>query len=128
MTRLLLTIALGGMPIQESPSSRALPLVNNHKPIVLYEEGLDSNGLTGLSKCGAEKYFVIYQNNADTNAQKSGLIDPSAVAHSVAKGQGDTPQGWGVLDFEDPFDQLLQTKPSSEATKAAVKSIEQLLR
>jgi hypothetical protein len=128
MTRLLLTIALGGMPIQESPSSPARPLVNNHKPIVLYEEGLDSNGLTGLSKCGAEKYFVIYQNNADTNAQKSGLIDPSAVAHSVAKGQGDTPQGWGVLDFEDPFDQLLQTKPSSEATKAAVKSMVETIR
>lgn len=128
MIRLLIPIALISVLAQAALGPRGLTPLNSRKPIVLYEEGLDTSGLTGLSKLGAERYFIVYQNNVDTNAQKTGLIDPAAVARSVAKTQGDTPQGWGVLDFEDPFDKWMQTNPTSEQTKAAVQSMVETIR
>lgn len=97
-------------------------------PVLLYEEALDAKGLKFLTEAGAERYFVVYQDNADPQASKSGIIDAAAVARYVVKSQGDTPIGWGVLDFEMPFDQLLHEDPKSVRTIAAVKSMVDAIR
>jgi hypothetical protein len=114
----LLTIA--SPPAAEAPS----PLT----PVILYEEALDLDGLTALAKLGGQKYFVVYQNNADPDAQRKGVIDPAKVARHVASMYGDAPEGWGVLDFEDPFDALLQKDPTSARAQSAIKSMVETIR
>jgi hypothetical protein len=123
VTAVTAILALQAAPPRGAPAQPELP-----KLVVLYEEALDARGLTELAKLGAQRYFVVYQNNADPNAQKTGVIDPSEVARYVIKSQGDTPEGWGVLDFEDPFDDLLQKDPTSERSKAAIKSMVETIR
>lgn len=128
MIRSLVTAAISILALQTPPAAKAPAPPELPKPVVLYEEALDAGGLTALAKLGAQRYFVVYQNNADPDAQKTGVIDPSKVARYVAKTQGDMPEGWGVLDFEDPFDNMLQKDPTSEQSKAAIKSMVETIR
>jgi hypothetical protein len=128
MIRSLVTAATAILALQSAPPTEVPAQPELPKPVVLYEEALDARGLTELARLGAQRYFVVYQNSADPNAQKTGLIDPSKVARYVAKTQGDTPEGWGVLDFEVPFDNLLQGDPTSEQSKAAIRSMVETIR
>ncbi len=128
MTRSLVKAAIAILTLQSPPASQAPAPPALPKPVVLYEEALDAGGLAAMSKLGAQRYFVVYQNNADTGAQKTGVIDPSKVARYVVETQGDTPEGWGVLDFENPFDKLLQEDPTSEQSTAAIRSMVETIR
>ncbi|MEN9642852.1 MAG: hypothetical protein RIR77_2041 [Planctomycetota bacterium] len=96
--------------------------------IILYEEALDEQGLLSLVALKAERYFVVYQNNADPDAQKSGIIDPAKVARYVASTWGDCPEGWGVLDFEDPFDARLQGGIGTEECKNTISTMVEAVR
>jgi hypothetical protein len=124
----LIKAAFAILSLQTAPAARAPAPPELPKPVVLYEEGLDAVGLAALTELGAQRYFVVYQNNADTGAQKTGVIDPSKVARYVVETKGDTPEGWGVLDFENPFDNMLQKDPTSEQSKAAIKSMVETIR
>jgi hypothetical protein len=113
-------LAVASPPATEAPTPPA--------PVILYEEALDLDGLTALAKLGGQRYFVVYQNNADPDAQRTGVIDPAKVARHVASMHGDAPEGWGVLDFEDPFDDLLQKDPTSARAQSAIKSMVETIR
>ncbi len=120
VTAAIALLTFASLPAAEVPSLSA--------PVILYEAALDLEGLTALAKLGAQRYFVVYQNNADPDAQRTGVINPAKVARYVAETQGDTPEGWGVLDFEDPFDKLLQTDPTSKQANAAINSMVETIR
>jgi hypothetical protein len=127
MIRVLLVVAYLTL-LQVTPGDGGVISTELLTPTILYEEALDARGLTELAQLHAERYFVIYQNDADPDAQKSGVINASKVAHYVANSQGDAVKGWGVLDFENPFDSWIQMDPKSERTQSAVKSMVETIR
>jgi len=112
-----------GDPIKESLSPAPVS-----SAVLLYEEALDGASLTALAKSGAQKYFVIYQNNADPSAQKTGVIDPSALGKAVISQEGETPTGWGVLDYEEPFLAAIQEGPQSPRYAALVQTMVDAIR
>jgi hypothetical protein len=94
------------------------------RPVLLYDDAINIQGLEGLVKLGAApRYILIYQNNCDPEAQKTGVIDPIKVAAEIIKIGGDIPEGWGVLDFESPFDDWISKGPDSPECKKAVESM-----
>ena len=98
-------------------------------PILLYDDPIDIQGLEGLVKLGAKpRYILIYQNNCDPDAQKTGVIDPMKVAREIIKIGGDVPEGWGVLDFESPFDDWIHKGVDSPECKKAVETMVNAIR
>lgn len=71
----------------------------------------DSAVLQKLQAAGAEQYMMIYQNS-DPNAAKTGKIDVGIIISEVKARFGAKPRGWGMLDYEVPFDAVLQAGPS----------------
>jgi hypothetical protein len=98
------------------------------QPVLLYEEALTVPARDAMEAAGAQKYFIIYQNNVDPGAQKLGAIDASALGRGIVESRGDTPEGWGVLDFEDPFFAIIQDGPTNPRFAKAVESMVQALR
>ena len=115
-------------PPKDAPIGGSLSPAPNTLPILLYEEALDAVSLTGLVKSGAQSYFVIYQNNADPSAQKTGVIDSSALGRAVISQEGETPTGWGVLDYEEPFGAAIQEGPQSPKYAALVQTMIDAIR
>ncbi len=112
------------------PPSTASPVTTmpRPQPVLLYEEALTVASRDAIEAAGAQKYFIIYQNNVDPGAQKLGAIDASALGRGIVDSRGDTPEGWGVLDFEDPFFAIIQDGPSNPRFAKAVESMVQALR
>ena len=73
---------------------------------------------------GAERYLIVYQNNADPNAVGSGVVNADGVVAEVnrLKQEGSTSR-WGILDFEAPFDEILINGTSDPRYSAAVASL-----
>ena len=91
--------------------------------VVMYDDAISVSGLERLIAVRAERYLIVYQNNCDPDAQKTGIIDPDKLASHVLELGGDVPSGWGVLDFEAPFDEWIQRGPDSPERKIAVDSM-----
>jgi uncharacterized membrane protein YgcG len=73
---------------------------------------------------GTTKYLAVYQNNADFNAQFTGLINPALVIADIQRqinAGWDTE--WGMLDFEVPFDAILLAGPSDPRYEATMASM-----
>lgn len=110
------------------PAARPVTTVPRPQPILLYEEALTVPSRDAMEAAGAKMYFIIYQNNVDPGAQRRGTIDASALGRGIVDSRGDTPEGWGVLDFEDPFFAIVQDGPSNPRFAKAVESMVQALR
>lgn len=92
----------------------------NKRPIVLYDDAISLDGLEKLVKLGVQpRYMIIYQNECDTGAQKTGIIDPNKIIEYIIKQWGADPEGWGVLDFEEPFDIWIQKGVDTQECKLA---------
>lgn len=63
-----------------------------------------------LKSIDAEQYILVYQN-IDPDAAKTGIIDAEKIVQEVRRKHGDNPTGWGMLDYENPFDHVLQSGP-----------------
>ncbi len=73
---------------------------------------------------GTAKYLAVYQNNADFDAQFTGLINPALVIADIQRqidAGWDTE--WGMLDFEVPFDAILLAGPSDPRYEATMASM-----
>lgn len=59
------------------------------------------------------EYLIVYQNDADPQAMITGIIDPAKVIAHIRRIQATgVRSAWGVLDFENPFDEVLIKGPS----------------
>ena len=128
----LAAMALSG---QEAPVGNGAGVANPDRgqataghPVFLYEEALTADARAALVDAGAKPYFVIYQNNVDPDAQRTGRINVSALGRGVLASQGDTPAGWGVLDFEEPFLALIQEGPSHPRYASLVDTMVEAIR
>ena len=98
-------------------------------PKILYDDAIDYRGLESLVKLRAvPRYLVIYQNNCDPEAQKTGEINPDNIIKEIIRLEGNTPEGWGVLDFESPFDDWIHKGVDSPECKKAVKTMVNAIR
>ena len=118
-------------PIKQSSGQAAQ---SQEIPPILFDEPIDLNGLEVLAQLGAKQYWLLYQNECDPSAESKRTIDAAAVARKFAdmtKGLP-TPVGWGVLDFETPFDEDLQkgasTPENIRATKSLIETIQVMKR
>lgn len=76
----------------------------------------------------ATKYIIVYQDDADHGA-RTGRIDPSKVVARVRAilDEGGASQ-WGVLDFEDPYDDIFRAGPSDPRYAPAMESLVATIR
>lgn len=110
------------------PSAASPVTTTRPQPVLLYQEALTVPARDAMDAAGAQKYFIVYQNNVDPGAHRLGVIDASALGRGIVQSQGDTPEGWGVLDFEDPFFAVIQDGPTNPRFAKAVESMVQALR
>lgn len=75
-----------------------------------------------LKKAKAERYVLIYQN-IDPEAAKTGLADSSKIIADVHARYGANPSGWGMLDYEFPFDEVFHVGPTHELFGKCAKSL-----
>lgn len=96
---------------------------------ILYDWAPSSDPMISgmLEKARAQPYILVYQN-VDLPSIQSGVIDSSKIIADVRQRFGNNPTGWGMLDFEDPFDAVLQAGPSHPKYATCVKSMLQALR
>jgi hypothetical protein len=76
----------------------------------------------------ATKYAIVYQDDADQGA-RIGRIDASKVVarvRTIFDEGGASP--WGVLDFEDPYDDIFRAGPSDPRYGPAVESLVETIR
>lgn len=80
-----------------------------------------------LKAIEAEKYILVYQN-IDPNAAITGTIDPEKIVEEVRRKHGDNPTGWGMLDYENPFDHVLHSGPDHPMYGQCIKTMLQALQ
>lgn len=90
---------------QSGPSEKTFTILYDWAPTQ------DSEVVQRLQTAGASQYLMIYQN-IDPNAAHTGKIDVAKIVADVKNRFGANPRGWGMLDYEAPFDHVLQTGPS----------------
>jgi hypothetical protein len=105
----------------------AVPPPEARKPILLYEDSIDESGLQALSKADSERYLIVYQHLADPAAE-SGKIDKASLLKHLGNRLNVDSQGWGVLDFENPYDAILQQGPASDRWEATTRTMIDALR
>ncbi len=76
---------------------------------------------------GFERYILIPQG-VDPEAASTGLIDADRVVQAVLDREGDSPTGYGMLDFEVPFISRLKAGPSDPAWQVTVDTIVAVLQ
>ena len=117
----------------QSGSGRTVPAAPAAAPprtfTILYDwaPASDPSISAMLEKARAQPYILVYQN-VDLPSIQSGIIDSSKIIADVRQRFGNNPTGWGMLDFEDPFDSVLQAGPSHPKYETCVKSMLQALR
>jgi len=76
----------------------------------------------------ASPYLIIYQR-VDPQSYQSGRMDPQAViaaiAAEIAAGRG---SDWGILDFEDPFNDIMHAGTADPRFASAMSSLVETLR
>ena len=86
------------------PSSSAAP------QFVVLSDSLPDTAAPGAAPAG--RYMIVYQS-VDPQSYLTGKMDPAKVVAGVRQeieaGRGSE---WGVLDFEDPFNEILDRGPS----------------
>ena len=90
--------------------------------MLLYDEMPDPARLEQLIGLRSFPYRIVYQS-VDPDAARTGRINIVALLDGIRK---DAPGGlpdWGMLDFEDPFQEVLQKGPDSDACKATVRNM-----
>lgn len=110
-------------PVSSPPVSAPAPIA---APVILYDEAPASGFESPVSS--ARRFIVVYQNDGDPNAT-TGTIDPNRVALRIRKILRDELRSdWGVLDFEEPYDDILAAGPSHPGYRAAVDSMVATIR
>ncbi len=67
-------------------------------------------GSAKLSIARAEGLICVYQN-IDPEAARTAAINAERIVADVSRLHGPTPSGWGMLDYEVPFDEILGEGP-----------------
>jgi len=75
-----------------------------------------------LESIRAEPYIYVSQNEFGGQLL-SGVIDPSNVVSLIQGKYGSNPSGWGMLDFEIPFQSVLEAGPSTGGYATCVNSL-----
>lgn len=93
---------------------------NDYKPVIIYDDAITIPCLEKLASLGASKYIIVYQNDCDPESQKTGVINFKNVAAFIIKAYGPNPEGWGILDFENPFDDFLKKDKNTPEYKNTI--------
>lgn len=109
----LAVVAALGAGLAANQDARPDPAAST-RPHVLFDE-LPAYGdfAARVAAISARRFLVVYQSS-DPNAASTGLIDTMSVLRSIrAEGDPNNLPAWAMLDFEDPFHELLQKGPGS---------------
>lgn len=68
------------------------------------------------------EYLIIYQG-VDMDSVSTGIINADLVVEAVRSQYGNSPSGWGVVDFENPFINRLEAGPSSPTWQQTVDTV-----
>lgn len=72
-------------------------------------------------------YIIIYEG-VDPNASATGIIDAAIVVEAIRGKYGDSPSGYGILDFENPFFARMQAGPADPNYQTTVETLVNLLQ
>jgi hypothetical protein len=75
----------------------------------------------------AESYILVYQN-IDPNAAKTGEINTDLLIADIERQRKTNPTGWGMLDYEFPFDEVLQAGPTHQLYDVCAKNMVHAIR
>ncbi|MGA0173905.1 MAG: hypothetical protein ACO3NL_09730, partial [Phycisphaerales bacterium] len=75
-----------------------------------------------LVDAGVHRLVIIYQG-VDMQSVESGIIDADVVVAAIRSQYGDSPSGFGMLDFETPFFQRIEAGPESPLYQQTVDTI-----
>ncbi len=75
-----------------------------------------------LKALGVEQYLVVYQNS-DPSAAQTGLVNADLIINEVKQRYGQNPSGWGMLDYEVPFDKNIGKGPGHPDYEKTVASM-----
>lgn len=101
------------------------------KWLVLFDEIPDPTVQRRVAGLNASRYMIIYQG-CDPQSASSGVINTEAVLKEIATKIAATIDGkapmWGMLDFEDPFNAILQEGVDSPKYQAIVQTMVATIR
>jgi len=106
-------------------SVQAVSAASPPPEFVLLSDDVPATAGSGLA---VRPYMIVYQG-VDPQSYSSGRIDAArvvaAIGQEIAAGRG---SDWGVLDFEDPFNEILSHGPSDTRFAPAMASLVETLR
>jgi hypothetical protein len=89
---------------------------------VLYDCTTSAASADRIAAAGAEKFRWFGQAH-DPDSVSTGRIDVSKLASAVSEAWGPAPSGWGMLDFEVPFDDWLDLPPEDPRHSQALREL-----
>lgn len=100
--------------VPETTPAPILPEVPNTPPFTVIYDWAPTAEIPEVAKkidrAGAKPYILVYQN-IDPECAKTGIINSDLIIRHVRQNHGDNPSGWGMLDYEFPFDEVFHAGP-----------------
>jgi hypothetical protein len=105
--------------VEIAASSTDRPIVQH----ILYDRSYEQN--TNTAQAGAERYLIVYQTSIDHESMSSGRINVDKLVANIQQQieESTTEYRWGILDFEVPFDDVLEAGHSHPMHATAVSSL-----
>lgn len=73
-------------------------------------------------------YYRWFGQSTDPESIKTGRIDTTKLIDEITRRMGPEPSGWGMLDYEDPFDAWLDLPPEDPRHAQAVSEMVRAIR
>lgn len=89
---------------------------------ILYDELPESSRIEQALNARAFPYRIIYQSE-DPEAARTGRIDIVVLLNAIRKDAANGLPDYGMLDFEEPFQKVLQEGVDSEACRQTVRNM-----
>jgi hypothetical protein len=96
-------------------------------PVVIVDCTTSQASAERLYELGAPIYRWFGQST-DPDSLKSGVIDLRRLVEEVDRRMGPKPSGWGMLDYEEPFDRWLDLPKSDAKHQQAVSEMLKAIR
>jgi hypothetical protein len=111
----------------EAPSPTDAPPGKQVVPTVLFDCAVSADSQQKLERMDAVRYRWFGQST-DPESIKTGRIDVGKIVAEVERRWGPEPSGWGMLDYEEPFDSWLSLPPDDPRNRQAVEEMARAIR
>jgi len=123
----VLLLLIWELTTQQARGSALRTLTDPTDFVLLYDDLADSEARRSAASLGCKLILNVYQSD-DPKSKSRGVMDPVVIVEAISRQAAYGLPEYGMLDFEDPFFDVLAEGPSSPRFSSTVETMVNAIR